>query len=183
MPSIIKDCSIIPPCRRALALHKVLQDNPPLRSKCLSLEIIIDDKADTTDQDFQVANDLVSWTTRTRSLRFYGGFHEEASERQRANALALIRGASRSMTNLKEFLIDGNDDTYRGLSLAEAMENINFPSLEILAMTANGPSEPAHLSRMLASEVCGRLSPKRGGIDTELTYSRNLARHLLLLLH
>jgi len=136
----------------------VLRDNPPLRSKCHSLEIIIDDQAETKDEDFNVARDLVSWFSRTRSLRFYGGFHEEVSEKQRANALGLIYNAGQSMTLLKEFLIDGDEDTYRGLSLAEAMEYINFPSLETLAMTANGPSELDDLSRMLDSEVRTRES-------------------------
>lgn len=153
-PSCIKDCSIVPPCRRALALHRVLQENPPLRSKCHSLEIIIDDQADTTDEDFHVARDLVSWLGQARSLRFYGGFHEEVSEKQRANALGLISNAGQSMTQLKEFIIDGDEDTYRGLSLAEAMEHINFPSLQTLAMSANGPSQPNDLSRMLDSKVC-----------------------------
>ncbi|KAJ5085586.1 F-box domain protein [Penicillium argentinense] len=162
-PSCIKDRSIVPPCRRALALHRVLRDNPPLRAKCLSLDIIIDDTADTSDEDFQVANDLITWLTRTRSLRFYGGFHEGVSEGQRANALALIRNASKGMVQLKEFLLDGDEFNSRGLSLAEAMENISFPSLEVLAMISNGPSDPADLRRMLSSKK------SRGAPFTSLT--------------
>lgn len=153
-PSSIKECSIVPPCSRALALHRVLKENPLLRSRCLALEIIIDDEAETTEEDFHVAADLVQWLSRTRSLRFYGGFHEETTKGQREYALSLISRASKSMSELKEFLIEGHEDTYCGLSLAESMEYIDFPSLEILAMTCNGPSDPDDLSRMLVSEVC-----------------------------
>ncbi|KAJ5408338.1 hypothetical protein N7509_002221 [Penicillium cosmopolitanum] len=137
-----KEYSIVPPCPRALALHRVLRDNPPLRSMCLDLEMVFDDEAEITDEDFRVANDLVSWLGRTQSLRLYGGFPWGGSDSgQRENTLGLIYYATRSMTNLKEFLLDMGNDTNEGLSLLEAMEYINFPSLEILSMTGNGHSE------------------------------------------
>lgn len=140
-----KEYSIVPPCPRVLALHRVLRDNPPLRSMCLDLEMVFDDEAEITDEDFRVANDLVSWLGRTQSLRLYGGFpYEGAYTGYRANTLGLICNANRSMTNLKEFLLDMGNDTNEGLSLSEAMEYINFPSLEILSMTGNGHSEDWH---------------------------------------
>lgn len=109
---------------------------------CLDLEMVFDDEAEITDEDFRVANDLVSWLGRTQSLRLYGGFPWGGSDSgQRENTLGLIYYATRSMTNLKEFLLDMGNDTNEGLSLLEAMEYINFSSLEILSMTGNGHSE------------------------------------------
>jgi hypothetical protein len=135
-------------------LHKVLQDNPPLRSRCLSLEIIFDDDAETTDEDYRVANDLISWLGQTRSLRLYGGFPAEGGYTgRRADTLKLISIANRSMTNLKELLLYMENDTTEGLSLAEAMAYINFPSLEILTMIGNGHSKNWPAPQMLNSKV------------------------------
>ncbi|KAJ5832737.1 F-box domain protein [Penicillium riverlandense] len=160
------DHTIVPPCEQILQLHRVLKYNPQLRSKCFYLCIEIDHHAITTNEDFAVARDLVSWLTNVRTLLLVGGFERwravgprrgalAPKRRHRQNVLNLIRHASQSMPALKDFqIIDVSDADIPGITLAEAMDYIEFPSLEELNLHINGRSDSARISKIAKKSRC-----------------------------
>lgn len=151
--SRLPERTMVPPSGRVRKLHQVLQSNPALRSLCQALHVEIDDTAQIDVEDFDIANDFVSWFSNLRDLVIVGGFYSSTSDTVRDNTLALVR-RTQELIKVRQLNIEGNM-WYEtgGISLAEVVRNTNDSSLKTLEVTAAGLSDPSTISEMLTPEV------------------------------
>lgn len=164
----------VPPIHKARKLHRVLQHDPALRPMCVSLYLDIDDSEENHNDDFTIYFDLIEWLTNLRSLVIVGGFSSKSPQRIRQKTLLLIHRAQQ-LRKLRDLRVEGNMwDEEGGISLAEAVKNINSQSLETLEVSASGLSSPSTITEM--SEVRTELQAEAKPNQIERTGTNVLFR-------
>jgi hypothetical protein len=135
-------CGLVPACRPARRFHATLKSNPLLGTFCRTLDIYVSTSEwmsstgkvrETVADDYNLANELLSWLPNVRHFTIHGGFNRGNSNL----TWEMLRIAFEHMPFIKDITI--LTQGLHGLLVDDIVNNVNLPHLETLSI--HGASE------------------------------------------
>ena len=155
----------VPPSKAVRALHGNLRDKPFLRPFCWTLTVHVPDIGfgnNGSPQDWEIANEIITWLTNVRQFTIHGGFHKWP-----VIQWDFIRKVCQCMLNMQS--LDLSRESWN-LCLAPLFESIRFPQLASLTIEGASPDKKNTTEPRLP-EVCPLFCLY---IPSELQYLSNL---------